>query len=231
MFLLGTICCRAGSRGVKNKNIKPLNGKPLVAYTIETALQCSSLNDIVVSADGVFIAEVALGYGIEFIIDRPAELATDQASKWPVFIHTLETYEKTKQVTVDYIVDMDATAPLKTKEDIEGAIQTALENADADVIITAYEAESNPYFNMMEIDGNGNAQMVKPADRSLANRQDAPAVYSLSPSAFVIKREALYKYKHWSEAICKLYIMPRERAVDIDTEMDFRFVEFLSQNK
>ena len=227
MFLLGTICCRAGSKGVKNKNVKLLEGRPLVAYTIETALQCPSLNDIVISTDSSLIAEIAIDYGIRFVIDRPPGLATDDASKWPVFIHALEAYEKSKEVKVDYIVDMDATAPLKTKEDIEGAIKTALKDPGADVVITAYEAESNPYFNMMETDSEGLAKMVKKCTEPLARRQDAPCVYSLSPSAFVIKREALYRHQHWSQAICKLYIMPRERAVDIDTEMDWKFVEFL----
>ncbi len=230
MFILGTICCRAGSKGVKNKNVKLLCGKPLVAYTFETALSCTLPDDIIVSTDSEIVAQIARQYRVGFIINRPAELATDEASKWPVFIHALETYEKAKQVKVDYIIDMDATAPLKIKDDIEGAIETALKNIDADVIITAYEAESNPYFNMMEIDQHGFANMVKQANLPLACRQHAPPVYSLSPSAFAIKREALYKYNHWSEARCKLFIMPRERAVDIDTEMDFRFVEFLMQN-
>jgi N-acylneuraminate cytidylyltransferase/CMP-N,N'-diacetyllegionaminic acid synthase len=227
MFLLGTICCRAGSKGVKDKNIKPLGGRPLVSYTFETAVQCNFLNDIIVSTDSLFIAELARNQGINFVIDRPAELARDNSSKWEVFIHAVETYEKTKGVKADYIVDMDATAPLKTAADIEGAIQAALNNPGADVIITAYEAESNPYFNMMETNSAGIANMVKRYRKSLVNRQEAPPVYSLSPAAFVIKTEALYRYSHWSEAICKLYIIPRERGVDIDTEMDFRFIEFL----
>src|SRR6266487_6042530 len=105
MFLLGTICCRAGSKGVRNKNIKLLNGKPLVAYTFETALACTLTDDIIVSTDSEAVAEIAGKYGVEFIINRPAELATDEASKWPVFIHAVETYEKAKQARVDYIID------------------------------------------------------------------------------------------------------------------------------
>lgn len=128
---------------------------------------------------------------------------------------------------MDIIVDMDATAPLKSKEDIEGAISLAIANPDADVVITAYEAESNPYFNMMETDARGIAIMCKKPDQPLVCRQHASPVYSLSPSAFVIRKAALYRFSHWSEAAIRLYIMPRERAVDIDTEMDFRFVEFL----
>jgi len=115
MFILGTICCRGGSKGVRSKNIKPLYGKPLINYTIDTATQCTLINDVIVSTDNSEIATVAKNAGIQFIIDRPAELATDAASKWPVFIHALETYEKAKEMTVDYIVDMDVTVPAQNK--------------------------------------------------------------------------------------------------------------------
>lgn len=196
-------------------------------YTIDTALHCGLLNDVLLSTDSDDIKKIGAAAGIPFIIDRPAPLATDDASKWPVFIHAVECYEREKGVSVDIIVDMDATAPLKSKEDIEGAISLAIANPDADVVITAYEAESNPYFNMMETDARGIAIMCKKPDQPLVCRQHASPVYSLSPSAFVIRKAALYRFSHWSEAAIRLYIMPRERAVDIDTEMDFRFVEFL----
>jgi len=231
MFLLGSICCRAGSKGVVNKNIKPLCGKPLLHYTIETAYECHMLSDIIVSTDSAIIAEEAYKKGIKFIIDRPAALASDDASKWDVFIHAIALYEKSNNIKVDYIVDMDVTAPLKAAADIDGAAQTAINNPGADVIITAYEAESNPYFNMMQEDENGYAKMVASTGYPLVCRQHAPVVYSLSPSAFVIKKTALDQYSHWSQATCKLHIMPRERAADIDTEMDFKFVEFLMMNR
>lgn len=229
MFILGTICCRGGSKGVPSKNIKPLLGKPLIAYTIKTAKQCSLLNDIIVSTNSKDISAVAKDHGINFMVDRPEALATDTASKWPVFIHALEAYEQQKNITVDYIVDMDVTVPLKTSADINGAINLSLENANTDVVITAYEPERNPYFNMMEIAEDGFAHIVKRSVSPIVRRQDAPAVYSLCPAAYVIKKAALYKYDHWSKANCKLYIMPRERAIDIDTAFDFKLVEFLMQ--
>jgi len=229
MFILGTICCRGGSKGVPAKNVKPLLGKPLIAYTIDAAKQCSLLNDVIVSTDSDSISTVAKQLGINEIVERPAELATDTASKWPVFIHALETYEQQHNMKVDYLVDMDVTVPLKTAADIDGAIQLALSDAETDVVITAYEPERNPYFNMMEIAENGFATIVKKTAKPIVRRQDAPAVYSLCPAAYVIKKEALYKYDHWSNAKCKLYVMPRNRAIDIDTEFDFKLVEFLMQ--
>lgn len=231
MFILGTICCRGGSKGVPAKNIKPLLGKPLIAYTIETALQTPLLNDVIISTDAIEIANVAKQYGANVPFMRPNDLATDTASKWPVFIHALETYEKLYNVTVDYLVDMDVTVPLKNANDINGAIQKALDDVSVDVVITGYEPERNPYFNMMEIKPNGFAEIVKKTDKPIVRRQDAPEVYSLTPAAYVIKKSALYNYEHWSKAKCKIYPIPRERAVDIDTEIDFKIVEFLMTQK
>lgn len=231
MFILGTICCRGGSKGVPGKNIKPLHGKPLIAYTIETALNTSLINDVIISTDSQQIADVAKQFGANVPFMRPNDLATDTASKWPVFIHALETYEKRYGVTVDYLVDMDVTVPLKLPIDINGAIQKALEDITVDVVITGYEPERNPYFNMMEIQQDGFAEIVKKANKPIVRRQDAPEVYSLTPAAYVVKKSALYEFEHWSKAKCKIYPMPRERAVDIDTEIDFKIVEFLMNNK
>jgi len=227
LFILGTICCRGGSKGVKGKNIRELKGKPLITYTVETALACRLLNEIIVSTDSDTIAGVAIEAGIKTIIQRPAPLASDTASKWPVFIHALEEYERLTGNIVDYIVDMDVTVPLKTSADIEGAVETALGNPDTGVVITGYDPERNPYFNMMEIRDDGFAHIVKQSAKPIVRRQDAPVVYSLTPAAYVVKKETLYSVEHWSQAKCKIYPIPRERAIDIDTEIDFTIVEFL----
>ncbi len=231
MFILGTICCRGGSKGVPGKNIKLLNNKPLIAYTIETALAAELLNDVIISTDDNLIASTAKEFGANVPFMRPNDLATDTASKWPVFIHALEMYEKMFGVEVDYLVDMDVTVPLKNATDINGAIQKALDDASVDVVITGYEPERNPYFNMMEIKKDGFAEIVKRGDKPIVRRQDAPEVYSLTPAAYVVKKSALYEFEHWSKAKCKIYSMPRERAVDIDTEIDFKIVEFLMLHK
>lgn len=227
MFILGMICCRGGSKGVKGKNIRPLKGKPLIAYTVEAALRCKMLDDVIVSTDSEEIANAAKDAGIKTVLQRPEELASDTASKWPVFIHAVEEYEKLTGAKVDYITDMDVTVPLKTPDDIDGAVQLALNSPTADVIITGYEPERNPYFNMMEIKDDGFAHIVKQSEIPIVRRQDAPAVYSLTPAAYVVKKDALYNYSHWSKARCKIFPIPRQRAIDIDTEVDFNIVEFL----
>ena len=100
-MILATICCRGGSKGVPGKNIKLLNGKPLIAYTIEAALQSKFINDLIISTDDPKIAETALKYGAKVPFMRPQQLAIDTASKWPVFIHALETYERLNSVNVE----------------------------------------------------------------------------------------------------------------------------------
>lgn len=226
-MILATICCRGGSKGVPGKNIRDLKGKPLIAYTIEAAKGSALINNLIISTDDERIANVAKKFGASVPFMRPADLASDTASKWPVFIHAVETYEKLTGQTVDYLVDLDVTVPLKTSKDIDGAIELALQDNSADVIITGYEPERNPYFNMMEIDKDGYASIVKKGDRPIVRRQDAPEVYSLTPAAYVVKKSALYQFEHWSNAKCKIHPIPRERAVDIDTEIDFKIVEFL----
>ena len=230
-MILGTICCRGGSKGVPGKNVRLLNGIPLIGHTILQARESQLIDEVLISTDSPEIGKVAMEYGASFPFLRPLDLASDTASKWPVFIHALEYFEKESGKTVDYIVDMDVTVPLKTRNDIERAIQLAKSKPDVDVVITGYEPERNPYFNMMELGENGYAQIVKTSRKPIVRRQDAPKVYSLSPAAYVIKKSALYNYEHWSKAKCLISPMPRERAIDIDSEFDFQLIEFILQNK
>jgi CMP-N,N'-diacetyllegionaminic acid synthase len=229
-MILATICCRGGSKGVPGKNIRPLNGIPLIAHTIKSALACNLIDDLIISTDSEEIATIAKQYGAKVLFMRPPELATDTSSKWPVFIHAVESYEKITGSVVDLLVDLDVTVPLKTPEDIDNAIKMSLDDENADVIITGYEPERNPYFNMMEILPNGYAEIVKKSDKPIVRRQDAPLIFSLTPAAYVIKKQAIYKFDHWSQAVCKISPMPRERAIDIDTEYDFKLIEIIMNN-
>ena len=224
---LGCICCRGGSKGVPGKNIRLLGGKPLLVHAVETAHGCRRLDDLVLSTDSEEIAAVGRDAGVAVPFIRPAELATDRASKWDVFRHVVRQYEALRGKTIGLLVDMDVTVPLKTSGDIDAAIELAELRPDFDVVITGYEPERNPYFNMMEVGEDGSARVVKLLDKPIVCRQDAPRVYSLSPAAFVIRRAALDAFDHWSRARCGISPMPRERALDIDSQLDFRIVEAL----
>jgi N-acylneuraminate cytidylyltransferase/CMP-N,N'-diacetyllegionaminic acid synthase len=208
-----------------------MHGIPLIGHTITQAQQSKLIADLIISTDSQQIADTAKEFGAKVPFFRPDDLASDTASKWPVFIHALEFYEKEYGVEVEYLVDLDVTVPLKTPQDIDGAIQLALDNPSTEVVITGYEPERNPYFNMMEIREDGLAEIVKKSEKPIVRRQDAPDVYSLSPAAFVIKKSALYNYPHWSKAPCRIFPIPRERAIDIDSLLDFELVEFLMSKK
>jgi CMP-N,N'-diacetyllegionaminic acid synthase len=223
---IGAICARGGSKGVQRKALRTLSGKTLLAHTIDCARACPSLDRIVVSTDDVEIAEHATRAGAEVPFIRPAELALDTSPKWPVFRHLVETYERLAAAPVGVLVDLDVGVPLRQPTDVEDCL-AKLRNASFDVVTTGYAAERNPYFNMVEIDASGCAQISKRPAQPITRRQDAPAVYSLSPAIFAIRRDALWVFDHWSQACFAIHVMPRERAVDIDTEVDYRLVETL----
>jgi N-acylneuraminate cytidylyltransferase/CMP-N,N'-diacetyllegionaminic acid synthase len=181
---------------------------------------------VVVSTDDEEIAAISLQEGAEVPFLRPAHLAGDNSPKWGVFQHLVQMLEARDNLRVDAIADLDAGCPLRLPDDVSACVDRLLAT-DAEVVITASEPERNPYFNMVEVDNDGLAHVVKPLPRPITDRQSAPCVYSLSPSVFAIRRDALTAYSHWSEAKVRLHLIPRERAVDIDSETDFRYAEML----
>lgn len=230
-MILVTVCMRGGSKGVPNKNSKKLLDKPLMDYTFDCIKEVSSIDDVVVSSDSEEILQMSKKHGIEKLYKRSEELSSDSASKWDVFRDIVLRYEKENNIKVEYLVDLDVTVPRRKSEHIENAINLMLKEK-VDVVITGYEPERNPYFNMMEIDKSNNlAKIVKKLDRPIVCRQDAPDVYGLSPAVYVVEREALFKYDHWSNAKCSISPIEREYALDIDTQFDFEFMEFLLERE
>jgi CMP-N,N'-diacetyllegionaminic acid synthase len=226
MFILGTICARLGSKGIPHKNTKLLGGKPLAVYTIECAQKTRAFDELVVSTDDPEVIAIAREREIP-VLPRPAVLATDTASKWDVFKHIAGKFEP------NILVDLDIGCPFRSPEDITDCIQLLKAN-DADVVMTAYPAERNPYFNMVEIYRPGG--YVAPCEwwtmqekkmPPITRRQDAPEVFSLSPSVVAIRVGALHKYSHWSQSELLIHVISRARALDIDTPDDFEYAEWL----
>lgn len=203
------------------KNVRSLRGKPLIAWTIELAQRCPSIDGVFVSTDDDEIASVsrALGATVPFV--RPPELSGDTAAKLPVIWHLVETLEA-RGVAMTRIVDLDPTSPLRDVEDVEAAI--ALLDERADVVITGYRSDKNPYFNMVEEKADGNYGLVVTRG-AVTSRQEAPPVFAMNGSVYVWHRHTLRRGL-WDGTV-RLYEMPRERSVDIDSEIDFRLVEML----
>ena len=223
--LLCTIGMRGGSKGVPDKNLRKLYGKPLMAYTIEQALHSKLFEHIVVSTDSEEIAKMARGFGAEAWFLRPPEMATDDVSKLPAIRHAFLESEKHYGVEFDVLVDLDVTSPLRLIEDITGAYAQFVRE-DADILITASPSHKNPYFNMVE-NVNGRIQIVKQLDKPIVRRQDAPQVFDMNASIYIWKREALLDYDTLLTDKTVLYVMPEKRSVDIDTELDWNIVEYI----
>lgn len=225
MTILCTIAMRGGSRGVPKKNSRVIMGKPLMAYTIEQALGSELFDHIVVSTDSKDFSDIAKSYGAESWFLRPPELATHEAGKVAVIRHALLESENNYGIQFDTIIDLDVTSPLRDIDDIKAAYQQFL-NERSDVLITGCNARRNPYFNMVET-SEGNVRLVKNHEPPLVRRQDAPQVYDMNASIYIWKRDILLREKTLFRNSTSLYVMPEERSIDIDTEMDFEIVEFL----
>ena len=228
--VLCTICARGGSKGVKNKNIKELNGKPLIVYTIEQAKASQLFEHIVVSTDSDEIANIAKQYGAEIFFKRSAEMASDTAGKLDVirdaFVKSEEHYNK----QYDYLIDLDATAPLRIVDDIINAFNQFKKN-DNDNLITAMPSRRSPYFNLVEQDKDGKVYLSKKLDDVVIRRQDAPKSYDMNASIYIWKRDVILNENSIFLENTGLYVMPEERSIDIDTELDYKFVEFIMKDK
>lgn len=227
MKILATICARGGSKGVKNKNIRPLLGKPLISYTIEYLKKWGNAESIVCSTDSEKIAAVARTFGAEIPDMRPPELATDTAPKLLVLQHILKLCEQQNKTTYDVIVDLDPTAPLRKLYFIQEAFQKFIKS-DANNLYSVSKARKNPYFNMVELDQNGYASLCKKSDTT--RRQDAKAVYELNASIYIYHRDFLLRTNTIHSDKTIIYEMPDITSIDIDREIDFLFVEYLVKN-
>ena len=225
MKVLCTICARAGSKGVANKNLRLINNKPLIVYSIEQAIATKLFDQIVVSSDSKEIREVALANGATFCVDRPAELATDTAPKLPAIKHCVENAEE-KFGQFEVIIDLDTTAPLRESSDIIGALEL-LQSAQADNVITGTPAHRSPYFNLVETDVNGIVSLSKPPANVVARRQDSPQCFDMNASIYVWRRQALFANENLFTGNTRLFVMPRERSLDIDSQADFEMVEWM----
>lgn len=218
-----SICARGGSDGVPGKNIRSLCGKPLIAWTIEQALASGVADRVVVSTDSAEIAEVARKFGAEVPFLRPWELATATAGKLPVILHLVEWLEAAHGC-VSRIIDLDPTSPLRDIADIH-ACNTLLDEA-TELVITGYESDKNPYFNMVEQKADGSIERVCVPTLEVLGRQSAPKVYAMNGSVYAWHRHSL-KSSLWGAGKIRLHVMPRERSIDIDHPVDFDLVELL----
>ena len=220
---IATVCARAGSKGVPGKNLRRIAGLPLIAHTIRQAVESHLFDAIAVSSDSEEILDVGMEAGATHRITRPDELATDTAGKCPAIAHAVRQVEALED-PFRTIVDLSVTAPLRSIDDIRGAIE--MQEAHGGNVITGCVARNNPYFSLVEIVGG----VARVAKKSFAlRRQDAPPCFDMNGSIYVWGRDFLANPRVFYDDTA-LYEMPADRSFDIDTETDFAIVRWMMEH-
>lgn len=221
--VVAIIPARGGSKGLPGKNIKRLSGLPLIAWTIKAAQQSEQVDRVVVSTDCEEIAAIAKEYGADVPFMRPAELATDSASSVDVVQHVLNMLiEK-----FEYLVLLQPTSPFRNSSDIDAAITLATQS-DACNVVSACLSDKSPYW-MYTLDSSRTISPVVNGSDRPARRQDSPPVYQLNGAIYVSFVDHFMNTRSLVDINTKALIMPMERSLDIDTEIDFKIAEYVSE--
>jgi CMP-N-acetylneuraminic acid synthetase len=228
MNIVAFIFARGGSKGLPGKNLRPLCGKPMIAWAIEQAKAVASINRVIVSTDCEEIAAVARMYGAHVPFMRPVQLAQDDSPEWLAWRHALSWLQEHEGVLPDVMMSVPATAPLRTPEDIDRCLDEYAKG-DVDAVVTVSEANRNPYFNMVKKNADGTVSLVIPPQNALSRRQDAPEVFDMATVAYVLRPRFILEHLSLFEGRLRAVCIPRERSVDIDTLLDFHIAEFLMQ--
>lgn len=228
MITIALICARGGSKGLPGKNIRALAGKPLIAWAIEHAQAVPRIDRVLVSTDCPNIAAVATHWGAEVPFMRPAELARDDSPEWLTWRHAVEYLLHADGVYPERFVSVPATAPLRLPQDIDNCLDE-YERGGTDIVVTVTDAHRNPYFNMVTRDERGVLHLVIPPQGRVFRRQDAPVVYDMTTVAYVTSPAYILSHDCAFAGVLRAVHVPPERALDIDTELDFRIAECLMQ--
>mgnify|MGYP003131234480 FL=1 len=218
------VFARGGSKGLPGKNIKPLCNKPLIQYSIDCAQTSELIDDIYVSTDDVDIAHVARKGGAK-VIDRPKELATDDSPEWLSWQHAI-TWVTQHTGAFETFVSLPATSPLTTVADVNSAI-SRLKQSDADICLSVTPSNHHPSFNMVTLDDEQYASLMFNSDSKVIRRQDAPKAYNITTCVYAATTDFVLSAIGLFDGKATAIEVPRERAVDIDDIIDFKFAELL----
>ncbi|MGX1324312.1 CMP-N,N'-diacetyllegionaminic acid synthase [Bradyrhizobium sp. USDA 377] len=230
MSLLCTICARGGSKGVVGKNARDLLGKPVLAWSIAQARETGLFDAITFSSDSDALLEAALKAGADIAVKRPDEMATDTAPKLPAIRHCLEQAMARTGTTPEIFVDLDVTSPLRLASDITGAV-ALLRESGARNVITGAPARRSPYFNLVEQRSDGSVGLSKSANPPITRRQDAPRCFDMNASIYVWRVAPFLEQPAVFYPDTRLFEMPEERSIDIDSDLDFALVELLLRQR
>lgn len=221
--ILAIIPARGGSKGIPRKNLKELDGKPLIAYAIKESAKSKYIDKLIVSTEDKEIAQASEKFGAEVPFLRPMELAADDTPGMQPILHAVKWFNE-KGCTFDYAICLQCTSPFRKVEQIDEAIEK-LVNEGADSIVSVCESEVSPYW-MKKVE-DGIMEDFLSDIPFYGRRQDVPKVYSLNGAIYIAKTEVLYKYNNWYTENTIPYIMDRLSSIDIDDILDFKFAELL----
>ncbi|MBA5851073.1 acylneuraminate cytidylyltransferase family protein [Clostridium sp. cel8] len=227
--VLAIIPARGGSKGIPRKNIKNINGRPLISYSIEEARKSKYIDKLIVSTEDSEIAKISKKFGAEIPFLRPKELSKDTTPGIEPILHAVSWF-KNKGITFDYVMCLQCTSPFRKYSQIDKAIEVLIEK-NGDSIVSVCESEITPYW-MKKIE-YGKLKDFLDSNIFYTRRQDAPKVYRLNGAIYMAKIDVLVKYKNWYTENTLPYVMDEISSIDIDNMLDFKFVEFLmkeSQN-
>ena len=229
MDVLALITARGGSKGLLQKNVLSLAGKPLIAWTIEAALQTRRLRRVLISTDDEEIAQVAREWGAEVPFIRPPELAQHDSDHISVVEHAIHWLEEHGAACSDYIMLLQPTSPLRTAEDIDAAIQIA-ETRDAIAVVSVCPTKHHPYLSKRVLEDGTLINFVS-SDVTDLRRQVLPLAYALNGAIYLNRYKSLLDDRTFLPRSTYAYIMPPERSLDIDTPWDFYLAELLLRDK
>ncbi len=223
--VLAVITARGGSKGVPKKNIRELGGKPLIAWTIESAQRSVHIDRLILSSDDPAIIDIATDLGCEVPFIRPPELATDEASSMAVLHHAIRSLNE----VYDYVVLLQPTSPFRTTADIDGCIELC-EGKNAPACVSVTECSKNPIW-MYSLTENQMMQPIMSQENSPQRRQELPPVFELNGAVYVARTDWLTSTSGFVQTETLAYTMPKERSLDIDSEQDFLIAQFLIQKE
>ena len=221
--ILAVIPARGGSKGIKDKNIYPLAGKPLIYYSLDACTKSKLITDIIVSTDSKKIKKIVKDFGLEIPFMRPDHLATDDSLAIPTVIHAVNEMEILNKINYDYVIMIQPTAPLRTSEDIDNSLNLLI-NEDTDSIISIVDVDNYHPIKMKLVKEN---RLYDFQESGLENppRQSLPKVYIVNGAIYAMKRDVLIVGQTFKGESCLPFIMPQERSVNIDNLPDFTVAE------
>jgi CMP-N,N'-diacetyllegionaminic acid synthase len=227
--ILGIIPARGGSKAIPRKNLALLANKPLLAWTVEVALESASLDRLIISTDDPEIAGVGKKLGAEVPFLRPAELATDISPGMDVILHAIHWLDESENYRPDYVLLLQPTSPLRTVTDIRESIKLALAKR-ADSVVSVCEAHQHPLW-MKAVNEEGRLADLYPQSAAPTRRQDLPSVFALNGAIYLALRTFLLCERTFISDRTYAYVMPENRSLDVDTPWDLHMADLILRDR